>query len=66
MTQKRIDALKLHVNGDLSKYEDIMLLILRIAKAEEATRGMTVGIRGLEPRTSALSGPRSNQLSYIP
>ncbi|SVC67481.1 uncharacterized protein METZ01_LOCUS320335 [marine metagenome] len=25
-----------------------------------------VGLRGLEPRTSALSGQRSNRLSYKP
>jgi hypothetical protein len=31
------------------------------------TRGLTwVGLRGLEPRTSSLSGKRSNRLSYRP
>ena len=30
------------------------------------TKGMVVGLRGLEPLTSSLSGKRSNRLSYRP
>ena len=31
-----------------------------------AEHRLTVGLRGLEPRTSSLSGMRSNHLSYKP
>ena len=32
----------------------------------EIGQSLIVGLRGLEPRTSALSGQRSNRLSYKP
>ena len=37
ISQRRIDDIKLHVGGDLNRYDDIMALILRIAKQEQAS-----------------------------
>jgi hypothetical protein len=38
----------------------------RPVRAGEAGSVTWVGVRGLEPRTSSLSGKRSNRLSYTP
>ena len=43
-----------------------MLCQLSYVPPDPNVRGRVVGAPGLEPGTSALSGPRSNQLSYAP
>jgi hypothetical protein len=45
-----------------------LLLSLRLIPVLGRIRGDSdlVGLRGLEPRTSSLSGKRSNRLSYSP
>ena len=37
LSQRRIDDLKLHVDGDMSRFNELKTLVLRIAKAEQAS-----------------------------
>ena len=55
-----------------SSYEEIidgtaeMTGLFKLNALYKKGKSMDVGVRGLEPRTSVLSGQRSNQLSYTP